>query len=209
MKLFKRIRILVVLLLISIFSISSLLFTSPAEASILDDIFNKAKEVLLGKPEKESRGIEISSSINLAPGGDVDNNGEVDSGDFVRFEYVITNNDDKEYSWLNLETNINRREINTISNFKGITGIEDSKDKLIIPNIRLYPKQTVKISFDAKVSYSTKKDIDLFTEPKIKEKAGNILTEDNRRQIKAKKITKEKMNKALGNKQELEILSVE
>jgi hypothetical protein len=155
------------------------------------DVVDGIKDFFTPDPPKE---LTIDSKIELAPGGDVDKNGQIDSGDIIRFKYTLKNPTENEYSWLTINTKINRRLINYIHNDYGITSLDDDGKTLKIPHIRVYPKQEINIRFDAMVNYSSKQDILLSTEPDLVDKNNKVLLKLSKREITAKKITVEKIS---------------
>lgn len=55
----------------------------PAQAAILDDLFKHIQNAVNSLSPKSSNNVTINSTITLAPGGDVNNNGKIDAGDII------------------------------------------------------------------------------------------------------------------------------
>ncbi len=175
--------------LLSFFIILGFVFliSSNADASILDqvkDLINKN----LGKPT-----FSLDSNISLAPGGDVEKNGQIDSGDIVRFSYTVINPTSKEYSFLTLKTNINRQQLNYIHNVQGSSGLNDNGKTITIPNISIGPSGSLIITFDARINYFSDKDRLISTEPELVSQDQKTLLKSGKKQISGKKIDSEKI----------------
>lgn len=190
--------IIVVLVLISVF-FSLHASSKPAYASILDNIVNTLKNIVSPNEPKETKdSLSIESKIYLAPKGDINNDGEIGSGDIVRFEFVLHNESDEEMSWMSLDTKIDPKLINFIHNAHGITGLDRDKETIKFSNIRIYPKQSLTISFDARINISTKKDLQISTEPELFDKEKKLIKKDEKKLVNAKSIN------ASNNKSNLE-----
>lgn len=196
--------------------ILTLLLLTPAvaKASLFDDFINEMNNKLQGGADRvkslvtpvantnvKDKVLSVESAIALAPEGDVNKNGEIDSGDIVRFSFVLTNTTDKVYSYATLKTNINRKQLNFIHSLRGATGLTDNKDTIEFRNIRIGPNEQRVISFDARVNYS-KEDKIISSEPEFVSSDGNPVGKFQKKEISAKKLSKEEINKRLENRRQ-------
>ncbi len=178
------------LIIICLLSISFLLINpKPAKANIFDNIVNSVKEFLT--PDKKE--LKIDSDITLVPEGDVNKNGQIDSGDTVRFSYTLTNTTDQEYSFATLKTNINRKQLNFIHNITGTASLDDDGKTIEIPNFRIAPNQIATITFDARVNYYTSEDPTIATEPEFLSSDNKSIVKSLKKEIKAMRINKNKI----------------
>jgi hypothetical protein len=182
----KKNKILLTVLLLAFF----LSFTGKTHASFLDDAVDKVKDFFTPDPKKE---LTIESDITLAPGGDVDKNGQIDAGDIVRFTYSIKNTTDQKYLEGTLKTNINRETINFIHNVQGTPSLEDNQKTITIPNLLIRSLGETKVSFDARINLYDDKDRDVSTQPEYLDKGGKSILKSNLKKIVGKKITSEKL----------------
>lgn len=170
-----------------------IIITPLARATIFDDIVTGAKNFVLGGEKKE---LTIDSNIELAPDGDKNSDGKIDSGDIIRFNYKISNTTINEYAFGTLKTNIDRKKINFIHNVRAVS-LNDKKDIIVFPNLRLRPGQTTEVGFDARVTYSSEEDISINTEAEYIDKEKNTVAKATRKEVKALKLDKEKLNSLL------------
>lgn len=170
------------------------IFFSPtqAQASVIDDIVNGIKGFFVGNSTPSSM-LVLSSSIELVKDGDVNNNGQIDAGDIIRFRYIITNTTNQEFASATLKTNINRKEINFIHNVTGTTSLSDTGKTIEIPNLRIAPNQVGTISFDARVNYFTSDDPVISTQADFLGKDKKSYVKSNKKEIKANRIAKDKI----------------
>lgn len=194
-----KVKIAAILLLLTA---SFLLYPKPAHASILDTIVEKVMDILPGgdKKDKTKEEITMESKISLAPDGDIDKNNQIDAGDIVRFEYLITNNTNEDLTYATVETNVTRESINYIHNIYGVTGFDDDAKKITIKNLRVPKGLTVTIRFDARVNYFTDKDEAISTQPELLTKDKKSLVKIDKVSKEVKKISKEKLNKVTSSK---------
>ena len=189
---------------ISILLSTAILFVaspSPTHASVLDDMANKVKSVwelgvntvkdILNIEEKQ---LSIDSKIELAPRGDLNKNGEIDAGDFVKFSYVITNPTEKTYKAV-LKTNVNVEELNSISNVKGVLSLNTTKDTISIPHLNIAPNQVRKLSFEARVNFYKDADQSITTEAELVDEKNSSIFKGQKKEVKAKKMDLERFNK--------------
>lgn len=111
--------------------------------------------------------VTATSDISLASGGDLNQNGQIDSGDTVTFTYVLTNPTDSEYSFATLQTKIPRDNLHFIHDIRGTASLFDRDGTIIIPNLRLGPKQKLTISFNARINYLANNDTLITTAPEL------------------------------------------
>ncbi len=164
-------------------------FPVTVHAFSLGDIVDNVKNFFTAKPPKE---LTIDSKIELAPGGDINKNGQIDAGDIVRFTYIITNTTDENYSFATLKTNINRKQLNFIHNITGTASLDDNDGKTIsIPNFRIGANQIATITFDARVNYYTNEDPIIATEAEFVSEEKKSIAKSLKKEIKAKRMNKE------------------
>jgi hypothetical protein len=180
------------------FILLSFLVMSPqkADASILDDVVSGVKKFIFGEEKKEVKKLSLEASIQVVPGGDQNKNGIIDPGDEARFSFVIKNPTDKEYAFLNLNTGIDKKLVNFIHNYSGMSSIGVKSGKVIIQNIRILSGQESVLSFDARVNLSSKNDLVLSVEPMLVSQ-NSILVNAPKQQRVVKKISKEALNKRI------------
>lgn len=99
---------LIPLILLSLVVLLLSALRTPAQASFLD-----AVKALFSQGDKKE--FTIESDISLVPGGDENNNSQIDARDVVRFTYTIINPTDKSYAYASLKTNINRKQLNFVT----------------------------------------------------------------------------------------------
>jgi|SRR3989344_5075388 len=160
-------------------------FSSKSVQAFFEDVLDEVQEFILPK-EKDDTSLDIK--IELTPEGDYDKNGEIDSGDIIKFTYTITNNTDKEYSFLTLKTNLNRPLLNFIHDVKGTLNLSDTAETIDISNLRLNPNQSLEISFNARVNYFDDKDQEIATEPELLNIDKQQLQKLGKKSISAKKL---------------------
>ncbi len=162
----------------------------PAQASFLDDVVDKVQDIFTPDAKKE---FTIDSEITLAPGGDVDKDGQIDAGDIIRFTYSLKNATDKDFTFATLKTNIDRKQINFIHNVTGTANISDDAKTITIPNYRIGSKQVSIITFDARVNYYTNKDVSIVTALEFVDKDRKIVIKSDEKKVNVRKIVKEKV----------------
>lgn len=189
-------KILLQLLGIFVFSATVFLwYPKQAHANIFDAIVNGVKNILA---PNDSQKFTITSHIALAPDGDVNKNGQIDAGDTVRFTVTITNRGNKPYRFATVKTNINRKNISSLTNIHGATGIDDSDGKTImIPNIRIEQNQVKVVSFDALINYFHNNDTAISIEPEFFSQEKTSIFKAVKEEVIAKKIPQEKFNELL------------
>lgn len=177
------------------------ILATPARAffgeSLIDGIksfFSNAAEVLsqVLTGDTKSKDIAVDSVIELAQEGDVEKNGEIDSGDTVIFKYTITNPTENELVFITLLTNIPRNKLNFIHDIQGTASLSYKNDTITIPNLRISPQGEVIISFKARVNYSPE-IVDVSTEPELIAQNEHPLAKSQKREIKAKAKKDEKL----------------
>lgn len=167
-----------------------------ADASILDDVVSGVKKFIFGEEKKEVKKLSLEASIQVVPGGDQNKNGIIDPGDEARFSFVIKNPTDKEYAFLNLNTGIDKKLVNFIHNYSGMSSIGVKSGKVVVQNIRILSGQESVLSFDARVNLSSKNDLVLSVEPMLVSQ-NSILVNAPKQQRVVKKISKEALNKRI------------
>lgn len=167
-----------------------------AEASILDDVVNGVKKFIFGEEKKEVKRLSLESNIQVVSEGDQNKNGIIDPGDEARFSFIIKNPTDNEYSFLNLDTGVDKKLVNFIHNYSGMSSVGVKTGKVIIQNIRILPGQESILSFDARINLSSKNDIVLSIEPKLLSKNSTLISLSKQQKV-IKKISKEALNKRI------------
>lgn len=193
------------------FLITSFLFLSlssaQAHASVLDDIVNGVKNTVQGgvdgvknlftKTEDnnvKNKEFTIDSDISLVPGGDENNNGQIDAGDMVRFTYTLKNTTESNYSFATLKTNIDSKQVSFIHNIHGATGIVNDGKTVEIPHVRLNLGETFFISFDALIN-SFQEDKTIATEAELISSDKKTVAKSLRKAIEAKKLNVDEIEK--------------
>lgn len=151
-----------------------------ANASIIDNI-----KFLLSDSAKNK--ISLDSKISHAPQGDLNNDGMFDSGEIIKFVYIINNPTNKEVSFATLKTNIAKGNINFIHDIKGTSSLSDKNKTIIIPNLRINPGEKLEISFNARLNYFNDSDKLISTEPEIITSDKKSLLKSKRKEVNAKK----------------------
>jgi hypothetical protein len=182
---FKKTKLIAIIL----FSFSFLIYVSPAKALTFEELVETGKK-LLGF-ETTPTDLNITSEIKLAEGGDVNENKEIDSGDIVTFEYTIQNPTEVSFKFATLKTNIPRKNLNFIHQVGGATGIKDNGETIDITNIRLEKESSKTISFNARVNYTEKEDLTIFSEPELLNEKKESVKKAERKEVQAKKLKSE------------------
>lgn len=191
----------------SLFALISLfLLTIPAiaHASLFDDFIDEMNKTLQGGVEgvkdlvtpaedndRVNKGLSIESVITLASDGDVNKNGQIDTGDTITFTYQIQNNTDKKYTYATLKTEVPRESLNYIHNVSGVTGLKDDGKTIEFPNLRVEPGMVKVISFDSRINHFTDQDPIISTEPELISEDKISLLKSEKKQIQGKRIKKE------------------
>ncbi len=156
-------------------------FSGSAQASVIDDI----KSIFSKSPSQE---LTLDSNITFAPNGDLNKNGQFDSGETLKFTYIINNPTNKEISFATLKTNIPRNNLNFIHDIKGTPSLSDRNKTIMIPNLRINPGEKLEISFNARLNYFTDADKGISTEPEIITSDKKSLLKSKKKEIRAKKL---------------------
>lgn len=169
-----------------ILSVLVLAAPSPAHASFLDNLISKAQKLI--DPPQES--LSVDQTVELASGGDLNNNKAIDSGDTITFTYIVHNPTSTTYPFALLRTNCSRKELNFIHNIKGTSSLSDTKDSIDIPNLYVKPNQDTVVSFDARVNFFDDTDHTLSTQPVLTSNSQKQLFSSHKMSIKAKSLSK-------------------
>lgn len=178
------------LIFLSLLSVLFWAVPQPAHASFLDDFLTGAKNLFSPAPAGIPQTFSVDRIIQLAPDGDFNHNGVIDSADFVTFTYTIHNPTSTAYPFATLRTNISRHELNFIHNIKGTASLSDSKDTIEIPNLYIKPNQDMVISFDARVNFFDDSDHSLSTQPEVLTESKKSLFNAAKFSLKAKAFPK-------------------
>jgi hypothetical protein len=95
----------------------------------------------------------------------------------VRLSYRITNNSDKEYPFVTLQTRLNGENINFIHNVQGTFSLTEAHNTVEIPNLPLHPHQSVSVSFEFRLNYTEGSDFSLRSQPRILSKDKQVLSD--------------------------------
>lgn len=171
------IKLLLLIILVTFF----VKITPIANASIIDDI----KLLFSDNTKKE---LTLNSKITHASSGDLNHDGKFDSGEILKFTYIIDNPTNKEISFATLKTNIPRNNLNFIHDIRGTSSLSDKNKTIIIPNLRINPGENLEISFNARINYSTNNDLGISTEPEIITLDKKSLLKSKKKEINAKKL---------------------
>jgi hypothetical protein len=172
--------------------VSGAFFIPKVEAFQLPDVLAPIKDFFSNPPPKV---LTIEPSIGLAPDGDVNKNGQIDSGDSITFAYKITNLTDTSYSYATLKTALPRKQLNFIRNLNGATGIKDTSDSITIPNLRIPGNSEQIISFDARINYTKSDDIPINTTAELLDSGGASLFKSTKKEVIAKKLSVDEYQK--------------
>lgn len=177
--------------------VSSFFFVhaKPAAAVSFEEIISGAKSFFVGITEKKE--LTIESNITLVSEGDLNKNGEIDSGDTVKYSFNIANKSDKTYKTSQLNTNINTEDINSISNIKGVVSLDDSKKTIVIPNLLFNSNQFRSVSFEAKVNYFKDNNKTLSSEAELVDDTNKTVHKAAKKDTLVKKMDEERFNKLL------------
>lgn len=167
------------------------MFSTTAKGFFLDPVIDGIKGLF--DPHNEKKIVTIEGAIALAPGGDVAGNGEIDAGDVVRFTYTLQNTTDKKYTFGTVKTNLQRSQLNFIHNVVGVTGLTENNDTIELPNMRLVAEQALTVSFDARINYYQNDDQTIATEPEFLDDKNNQVAKGERKEVKARKISADKI----------------
>ncbi len=175
-----------------VFLILGFLFFAPAKthAFSFGDIVDGVKNFFAAKPPKE---LTIDSKIELAPEGDMNNDKQIDSGDFVTFTYTITNPTNNSYHLVTVKTNIKRDDLNLIRNIQGTVNLDYMHNNTItLPYVYIEPHQVRTISFEARINFNKDTDKLLSTEPEIVDDKDSSLFKAAKEEVTSKKMKIEK-----------------
>lgn len=194
------------ILLLSIFILIS---PKSAHASYIDDFFKGLKESVSNSVDKvkdilnikednniKSKDFTVQSEVTLSPGGDINKNNQIDTGDIVRFKYVVSNNTDEDFTFATLNTHIQREKVHFIHNVSGVTGLKYEEGSIIFPNLRISARSQSTIQFDAQINYDVE-DLDIYTEPEVLDSSKKRLIHSSKVSIKAKKLTNDEIKERL------------
>ncbi len=145
-------------------TVQATLLESPAQAdpklgSVAKTPSKMASPFIATMPVK----IEISTVITQDSDDDFNQNGQIDAGEMIKFQYTITNNGDIPLTLSTLDTMIPSNQFNFIHDVFGATGIDASGDTILIPFVHLEPNQVQTISFKACINYFVDSDLTLET----------------------------------------------
>jgi len=186
-----------------LFIASLFVFPSSVQASVFSDFINSVKGTvqdgvdnvknLLGK-NTLGKNISIESKIELASGGDLNKNGEIDAGDIITFSYMITNPTKNVYKAATLKTNTNIKDVSGITNVRGALNLDSSKDTLSIPYLTINPGQVLVMSFDAQINFYKDADHQISTEAELVDGNSVSLVKTQKEEVTAKKMDMERFS---------------
>jgi hypothetical protein len=187
--------------LIGVLFLTMFLFSFRSVAAIPTDLLTEITDLLINKDDKnlKDKKLSLDSTIELAPDGDENNNGQIDAGDIVRFTYTITNTTDKTFSYSSIKTQIDRNNLSFIHNVRGVTGVQDADGTIVFPHVRLSARETRTMSFDARINYF-QEDTTVATEAEFIDAENKSVSKAERKEVRANKLTKEEIKERLKNR---------
>jgi hypothetical protein len=178
------------LLFLTSFAFYSLVFVPFAHASILGDLLDKAQKLFVPTQGEDTQSVSVTSQISLAPRGDINENGQVDAGDTLRFFYTLKNSTDVTYPFVTLETHVPRNQLNFIHNIVGASGITEKNSSIQIVNLVLLPHQSRNISFDARTNFITGADVLISTQAEVIASDHKPLANVEKKELRVKALPK-------------------
>lgn len=177
----------------------SIINPTPVNASFFGDIINGIKETFVGsvntvKDFFVKKEVSIDSDIALVSRGDINKNGQIDSGDLIQFTYTIKNTTKDTYKFSTLKTNIDANSLNSLGNLQGAVNLGKSDGNILLTNLEIRPSQVRIIKFEARINLDKRSNHTIVTE-------ANLLDDKNQSIAKAKKeaVEAKKMNVDLFN----------
>lgn len=190
-----KIRILIVFIVCLVFTAAFFISSPKANAFSLNDIVSNIKGIFSSPNQSQNPSLTITSKIALAPGGDYNQNGQITSGDIVRFSYIILNSTENSYKLVTLKTNIDSTLLNGVSNIQGAASLNNNNNTIVIPNINIDKDQVRKITFNAQINFNKDSDETISTQPELVDKDGKILVTDTKQSVAANKMNETTFNK--------------
>lgn len=181
---------------------------TPASATLFDDFISEMNKTLLGGVDSvkdliapvgdknSKKELTLESDIKLAEGGDVNKNNQIDSGDIVKFSFVLTNTTDESYAYATLKTNINKKQLNFIHSLRGATGLSNNKESIEFRNVRIGLNEQRLITFNARVNYSEEDKV-ISLEPELISSDNKTIGKLPKKEVQANKLSKEEISKRL------------
>jgi hypothetical protein len=156
----------------------------------LNDIVSGVKNMFAS-----SKQLLITSQISLAPNGDMNKNGQIDSGDTIKFTYIIINPTSDVYNFYTFKTNIDTKDLNSINNVQGVFGLDDRNNTVTFPNFTIQPNQVRKVNFDARINFDKISDHAISTQPVFVDQNNSKIIDDSKHEVHAHKMDEETFNK--------------
>lgn len=180
----KNLKLPVVLVLFFVLFVAIL--PKPAYASYFGDIANGFKELF---HINGANTLALTSSVALAPYGDLDKNKTISSGDIIKFVYIIKNQTKNSYKFATLKTSINTKQLNSLRNVQGTTSLNTANNTIVIPNLQIDSHKQRTISFEARINYYKDKDLTFNTIPVLYDMNNMTLVTASKQEVIAKKMT--------------------
>jgi hypothetical protein len=177
------------------------LFLAPSAGAFFNPLDLLAPVGSLFKKEAP-KAVTLEADIKLNPEGDLNKNGQIDSGDTVTFSYKITNTTDKSYPYSTLKTNVPKEKLNELKDTFGMTGIIEDGHTVTVPNLRVLPNGIISLEFDADINFTDQTDISIRTEAELVDETGSSVTKSSKKEVKAKKLSQEEFDKYVNIKRE-------
>lgn len=173
----------------------------PAHASFFGNIVNGFKNGIKDIFHIDGANtLALTSSVALAPNGDLDKNKTISSGDIIKFTYIIKNQTKNSYKFATLKTNLNTKQLNSLRNIQGVTSLNTTNDTIVVPNLQLDSHKQRSISFEARINFTKDKDLTFNTTPVLIDVNNKPLVSDKKQEIVAKKMTANIFQKFTGSK---------
>lgn len=184
---------LVIPIIAIVFTVAFLTSSPKVNAFSLGDIVNGIQNIFSATTQNDS--LTVASKISLAPNGDINHNGQITSGDIVRFSYTIVNTTSNSYQFVMLKTNLDTKILNDISNVQGAANVDQNNTTIVIPNLTIGKNQMRKISFDAQINFNKDTDQTISTQPLLIDQNGTTIANGSTQSVTANKMDTTTFNK--------------
>jgi len=176
-----------------LFILTTLFFVTPkAHAFSLGDVIKDVTGMFISS---SAPAVTVTSQIALAPNGDINHNGQISAGDTITFFYTLLNTTNTAYKFVTLQTNIDTKVLNNISNVQGAVSLNQNNTTITIPNISLDKNQVRKISFTAQINFDDSNDHHITTQPVLVGQNGKTVATGTLQSITATKMDTTTFNK--------------
>lgn len=128
----------------------------------------------------------VEGGIELPARGDLNQNGQVDSGDTLIFHLRIINRSNAEHTFATLDTGIATSLLYDIWNLRGAGSLDDEGGTITIPNLHIAPRAQLTISFEGTLKYFTETEPEIAINPRLlkkdKQQFGTVRANNRARQ---------------------------